>query len=60
VTSTLLGILIVLTATLIAVVLWINRITVMEKVEPLFKNFKTSLQYSTIEKQDEEPPEVNV
>ena len=35
VTSTLLGILIVLTATLIAVVLWINRITVGEKVEPL-------------------------
>ena len=60
VTSTLLGILIVLTATLIAVVLWINRITVKEKVEPIFKNFKTSLQYSTIEKQDEEPPEVNV
>jgi len=60
VTSTLLGILIVLTATLIAVVLWINRITVREKVEPLFKNFKTSLQYSTIEKQEEEPPEVNV
>jgi len=60
VTSILLGILIVLTATLIAVVLWINRITVREKVEPLFKNFKTSLQYSTIEKQDEEPPEVNV
>merc|ERR1719483_1843106 len=60
VTSTLLGILIVLTATLIAVVLWINRITVREKVEPLFKNFKTSLQYSTIEKQDEEPPEVAV
>jgi len=42
------------------VVLWINRITVREKVEPLFKNFKTSLQYSTIEKQEEEPPEVNV
>merc|ERR1719309_1767775 len=48
VTSILLGILIVLTATLIAVVLWINRITVREKVEPLFKNFKTSLQYSTL------------
>ena len=35
VASTLLGILIVLTATLIAVVLFINRITVREKVEPL-------------------------
>jgi len=60
ITSTLLVILIILTATLLCVVLWINRLTVRDKVEPLMKRFKTSLQYSTIEKLEEEPPEVNV
>jgi len=60
ITSTLLIILIILTATLLSVVLWINRITVKEKIQPILKNFKTSLQYSTLEKQEEEPPEVQV
>jgi len=59
VTSTLLTILIIITATLLLVILWINRITVREKFSPLIENFKTSLQYSTLEKQ-EETPEVHV
>jgi hypothetical protein len=37
------------------------RLRVQEKLTPLVKNFRTSLQYSTIEKEDEHlPPEVNV
>ena len=59
VTSTLLTILIIITLTLLLVILWINRITVREKFSPLIENFKTSLQYSTLEKQ-EETPEVHV
>jgi len=59
ITSTLLTILILVTTTLLLVVLWINRITVKEKFSPLIENFKTSLQYSTLEKQ-EETPEVHV
>ena len=59
VTSTLLSILIIITATLLLVILWINRVTVKEKFSPLIENFKTSLQYSTLEKQ-EETPEVHV
>merc|ERR1711936_1373361 len=60
VTSTLLTILIILTATLLAVVLWINRITVKDKMQPLLKNLQNHMQYTTIEKQEEEPPEVSV
>ena len=59
ITSTLLGVLIVITTTLLLIVLWINRVTVKEKFTPLVENFKTSLQYSTLEKQ-EETPEVHV
>ena len=59
VTSTLLTILIIITTTLLLVILWVNRITVKDKFSPLIENFKTSLQYSTLEKQ-EEIPEVNV
>ena len=59
VTSTLLTILIIIVTTLLLVILWINRITVKEKFTPLIENFKTSLQYSTLEKQ-EETPEVHV
>lgn len=59
VTSTLLGVLIIITTSLLLVILWINRITVKEKFTPLVQNFKTSLQYSTLEKQ-EETPEVQV
>ena len=59
ITSTLLTVLILITTTLLIVILWINRITVKEKFTPLIENFKTSLQYSTLEKQ-EEIPEVNV
>jgi len=59
VTSTLLTVLIIITTTLLLVILWINRITVREKFSPLIENFKTSLQYSTLEKQ-EEIPEVHV
>lgn len=59
VTSTLLVVLIIITTSLLLVVLWINRITVKEKFSPLVENFKTSLQYSTLEKQ-EETPEVHV
>ena len=60
VTSTLLTILIILTASLLAVVLWINRITVKDKMQPLLKNLQNHMQYTTIEKQEEEPPEVSV
>lgn len=60
VTSTLLTILIILTACLLAVVLWINRITVKDKMQPLLKNLQNHMQYTTIEKQEEEPPEVSV
>jgi hypothetical protein len=60
VTSTLLTVLIILTACLLAVVLWINRITVKDKMQPLLKNLQNHMQYTTIEKQDEEPPEVPV
>ena len=59
ITSTLLTILIIIVTTLLLVILWINRITVKEKFTPLIENFKTSLQYSTLEKQ-EETPEVHV
>ena len=55
ITSTLLTILIIITSTLLLVILWINRITVREKFTPLIQNFKTSLQYSTLEKQEEVP-----
>lgn len=62
VTSSLLTVLILLTATLLCVVLWLNRVTVREKVSPLLLQFKTSLQYSTIEKLEPEDscPEVAV
>jgi hypothetical protein len=60
VTSALLTVLIILTACLLAVVLWINRITVKDKMTPLLKNLQNHMQYTTIEKQDEEPPEVSV
>ena len=59
ITSPLLTILIIIVTTLLLVILWINRITVKEKFAPLIENFKTSLQYSTLEKQ-EETPEVHV
>jgi hypothetical protein len=37
------------------------RLRVQEKLTPLVKGFQTSLQYSTIEKEEEQlPPEVNV
>lgn len=54
VTTTLLTVLILLTGTLLGVVLWINRVTVRDKFRPLVNNFKTSLQYSTIDKQEED------
>lgn len=60
VTSALLTILIILTACLLAVVLWINRITVKDKMQPLLKNLQNQMQYTTIERQEEEPPEVSV
>jgi len=60
VTSTLLTILIILVACLLAVVLWINRITVKDKMQPLLKNLQNQMQYTTIEKQEDEPPEVSV
>jgi len=60
VTSTLLTILIILTGCLITVILWINRITVKDKMTPLLKNLQNHMQYTTIERQDEEHPEVQV
>jgi len=60
VTGTLLTILIILVACLLAVVVWINRITVKDKMQPLLKNLQNQMQYTTIDKQDEEPPEVSV
>ena len=60
ITSTLLTILIILVASLLTIVLWINRVTVKDKMEPLLKNLQNHMQYTTIEKQEEEPPEVSV
>jgi len=63
VTSSLLTVLIILTSTLLAVVLWLNRVIVKSKMSPLLERFKTSMQYSTIEKQEiieENCPEVAV
>lgn len=61
VASTLLILLIVLITSLILLVLWVNRLKVREKLSPLVKNFRNSMQYSTIGKEEEHlPPEVNV
>ena len=60
ITSTLLTVLIIITTTLLLVILWINRITVREKFTPLIENFKTSLQYSTLEGKEPIPEEAHV
>lgn len=61
VTRSLLGILIFLTTALIVVLLWINRVRVHRKMSPLFSNLTTTMQYSTIEKEEQAvPPQVNV
>jgi hypothetical protein len=40
---------------------FLYRLRVQEKLTPLVKGFQTSLQYSTIEKEEEQlPPEVTV
>lgn len=60
VTSSLLLLLIVLTLTLILILLWVNRNRVRDVVSPVVKNMKSSLQYSSIDKEEIVPPEVNV
>jgi hypothetical protein len=61
-TNSLLTVLIVLTLVLLAVVLWVNRAAVKQKMKPVVENINRHVtrQYSAIEKNEEEPSEVNV